>query len=60
MIEFVLLAQLVTSEPPPVPPPQPYQAPVWQQPKTTMPPRGSVPSSKEVEEFEQQIHNHPN
>jgi hypothetical protein len=59
MIEFVLLAQLATSEPPPVTPSQPYQAPKWQQPKTTMPSSGSVPSSKDIEEFEQEIHNHP-
>ena len=62
MVEYLLLAQLVTSKPiqPPVPPPSQYQAPSWQQYGQTTPSGDSTPSSKRIEESEESLFDHPN
>lgn len=60
MIEFLFLVQLNTSQPQTSQQSQTqstYKAPVYQQQQSTT---GSVPSQKQVEEFEKQIFEHPN
>ena len=58
MIEFVLLAQMVTSQPQQQ---STYQAPEYQRPQTQQQPtRSSVPTSKQIEQTEESIFDHPN
>ena len=65
MISFLLLAQLSMSEPQQTQTQtqtqsqSTYRAPKWQQPQTQQAP-GSVPSRDDIEDFEQELYNHPN
>lgn len=59
MIEYVVVAQLLKEQPQQQQPTQStYQAPKYQTPSTTQ--SGSVPSSKQIEEFEEKLFEHPN
>ena len=57
MIEFILLAQMTTSQPQQQ---YQYQAPTYQQPQTQQQPtRSSVPTQKQIEQTEESIFDHP-
>jgi len=58
MIEFVLLAQMVTSQPQQQ---STYQSPEYRRPQTQQQPtRSSVLTSKRIEQNEEAIFDHPN
>lgn len=59
MIEWIVLStKMITAEPqqPPVPPPSTYQAPKW---STDPSSSGSVPTSKQIEDLEEELHESP-